>query len=74
MSPWEAATQIFHPPGPARGGGSIGFIAGKEGIALQEKALIGKIFKFCKFPGKPHLGALSRKPIGMPELSDDFIS
>jgi hypothetical protein len=36
MSPWEAATQIFHPPGPGRGGGSIGFIAGRDGIVKQK--------------------------------------
>ena len=42
MSPWEAATQIFHPPGPGRGGGSIGFIADRDGI-LSNK--IGYNFK-----------------------------
>ena len=28
----EAATHTFQPPGPGRGGGSIGFLAGKEGM------------------------------------------
>jgi len=32
MSPWEAATQMFQPPGGGRGGGSMGFMDGREGI------------------------------------------
>jgi len=33
MSPWEAATQMFQPPAPGRGGGSMGLMAGNDGIA-----------------------------------------
>lgn len=35
MSPWDAATQMFQPPGPGRGGGSIGLSEGSEGIEVD---------------------------------------
>ena len=60
MSPWEAATQIFQPPGPGRGGGSIGLIAGNEGMKNHFWLMIYNFF----LPGlKSHENFIKRSSL-----------